>query len=177
MLLTELSILNVDNSYHNHQVVKSLFEKDPRVLFCAAPGKLRVLSTTPAGGSCFDPSVKMISSKEVKVPEKGSTIPFKVLYYPKKSVKGRNKIGIVDNSIAESKFRETMKKAGVSINHMFMNFVGLPQVSKANGHVVVAPSFQVLGILTVEDKGLFEEALVHGVGSGKFAGWGMIDIF
>ena len=183
MFLTELKVDTSKNgSYRIHQIVKSMFPEVRRPLFHLGPGGVvKILSEHITQDKPFDEeSVEFLGTRQVSVPEEGALVPFKVRYcarVSKKDASGKHKkLSTPDTSAADSKLKSVLARQGAEILQSFINFEGFPIVQKGDLTIPMA-THQVVGVLQVKDKAAFQELLLSGVGSARFAGWGMLDIF
>ena len=177
MNLTRVTFENSDD-YQAHVAVEDLFHgQGERILFRRAGGKLRVLtSSAPKGASdCI------LESREVTVPAADSFVPFRILFNPTKSVKGATsgrKHGLETVEEAEAWLRRKLEAGGCSVMQVLVDFEGVHYLEKTNGTPVPPiTSYSATGVLCVLDADKLTELLLKGVGSAKFAGWGMLDIF
>lgn len=179
LLLTEIKCLD-RGEYHAHKVVKALFENDPRPLFSQTGSSIKVLSSSHPASTCFDETVEVLDTREVVVPPAGATIPFKIRYFPRTSEKNGNrqhKRGVTDPAEAKKRLCERLQENGAEVLQGFVNFEGVMRIEKDDGSCTFVTSHQILGIMKVTDSVKLSALLATGVGAGKFAGWGMLDMF
>ena len=183
MFLTELKVdITKNGSYRIHQLVQSMFPGVRRPLFHVGPGGVvRILSEHIVQDKPFDEtSMVFLGTRKVSVPEEGAFVPFKVRYcacVSKKDALGRHKrLSTPDTDTADAKLKNAVSSQGAEIMQSFINFEGFPIVQKGAMTIPMA-THQVVGVLQIKNKAVFSELLLSGVGSARFAGWGMLDIF
>lgn len=172
-----------EDMYHSHTVVKSLFPGEERVLFSNTFGRVKVLSSNkPTEVRAYDGS-EVVDIKEVSSPEAGKTITVKILFNPTKQVrltKGGNRsrcTGILDTEEAKKWLERKLTQAGSKPQMLAVDSRGVATVEKGGRHHATLALHQAIGLVTVEDADKFRQALLAGIGGGKFAGCGMIDIW
>ena len=174
MNLTRVTFEDSD-PYKAHRIVEDLFHGlGERILFRRAGGKLRVLTTSAPKIT----SSGVLESREVAVPSADSFVPFRILFNPTKSVRGAGKHGLETVEEAEAWLRRKLEVGGCSVMQVLVDFDGVHYLTKTDGTPVPPiTSYTAAGVLTVLDPSKLSDLLLRGLGSAKFAGWGMLDIF
>ena len=170
-----------DDMYHSHTVVKSLFPGETRALFTNTFGRMKVLSTDkPQVATAYDGS-DAVEVREVSAPETGKTVTLKVLFNPTKRVRvTKDKshcIGIIDSEEAKGWLERVLIQSGAKPQMLAVDYRGVLRVNKGGNWHASIVAHQAIGLVTVEDGEKFQQALLAGIGGGKFAGCGMIDIW
>lgn len=170
-----------DDMYHSHTVVKSLFPGESRALFINNFGRMRVLSASrPSVSMAYDGS-EVVEVREVSPPETGKSITLKVLFNPTRRVRvarGRSHcVGIIDPEEAKVWLECVLHSSGAKPLTLAVDTRGVLKLAKGGTWHASLAVHQAIALVTVEDGEKFRQALLSGIGGGKFAGCGLIDIW
>lgn len=180
MYLTKITGI-VGDVYHTHRVVKDLFSSEERPLYKNFNGKVHVLSVNKSDkDSAFDGSF-IDSVSTVDVPSNGTDVEVKIKFNPTKNVridgKPSRKVGIGDPSNAKEWLIRRLESNGVSVIDITVNPLGIEIIEKNGKRKSTIVGHQACGIITINDSESFANLLRTGVGGGKFAGYGMINVW
>ena len=179
MYLSTITTAGSATDYHCHQVVKHMFKDSTRPLFrtlyAAGTKYIRVLSDKHAASDkAFDGS-KMVSSKEVSsLP--GKTVNFYLKVNPTRSVRvgerKSTKQGIIDPNAVTEWLQKKMR--GCSIIEHRVSPAGLQKIPEKGTSAYI---HEVSGVIEITNLEEFTGTLINGLGSSKFIGCGMIDVW
>lgn len=166
MYLTNLSVIEGDD-YYKHQIIKSFFPGDQKVLFQENDDGVTVVSEKPSGSNS---TAIDLSSYSV-----GDKLSFTLRLNPtKRDMKTKKRVAL-DALLVKEWIRKQLKAAGVEANFQYLR-EGIRRSNK-DGKTVSFSSVLCFGVLTIADINIFCEVLGKGIGHGKGFGFGLINIF
>ena len=169
MYLTQLPNVPVDD-YQVHQKVREIFPKGQKVLFQRCDGGVFILSEKK-------PDAEGLSVKEVDISsyKDGGQHPFTLRLNPaKRDIKTHKRVA-VDPNLTKEWIKKQLTAVGIETNFQYIREG--TRLSFRQEKTVSLVSVLIFGVLTIKDSGLFQKALVGGIGHGKGFGFGLINLF
>jgi CRISPR system Cascade subunit CasE len=166
MYLTKLPIIKGDD-YCKHQVIKSIFPGDQKVLFQENNTGITVLS----GSVCDNTSTEVDFLSYTN----GNKYAFTIRLNPvRRDIKTKKRVSI-DTQLVKEWIRNHLRLAGVEANFQYIREGTRRSVKQ--GKTVSFSSVLCFGVLTIINEDLFIESLKNGIGHGKGFGFGLINVF